>query len=150
MNNAVLGNTMENVGKHRYIKLVTTDKARNQLASEPKYRTAKYFSKNLMATEMKKTKVKMNKPVYIGMSKLGISKTLLYEFWYDYIKPKQQDKANLCYMDTESFVFYIKTKDFHKDVANDVEKCFDTSSYDEDDKRPHPIDKKKSNWSFQR
>ena len=88
MNNAVLGNTMENVGKHRYIKLVTTDKARNQLASEPNYRTAKYFSKNLMATEMKKTKVKMNKPVYIGMSKLGISKTLLFEFWYDYIKPK--------------------------------------------------------------
>ena len=109
MNNAVFGKTMENVRKHRDIKLVTTDKRRNQLASEPNYHTTKYFSENLMAIEMKKTKVKMNKPIYLGMSILDISKTLMYEFWYDYIKPKYQDKAKLCYMDTDSFAIYIKT-----------------------------------------
>ena len=114
MNNAVFGKTMENVRKHRDIKLVTTDKRRNQLASEPNYHTTKYFSENLMAIEMKKTKVKMNKPIYLGMSILDISKTLMYEFWYDYIKPKYQDRAKLCYMDTDSFVIHIKNDDFMK------------------------------------
>ena len=80
MNNAVFGKTMENVRKHRDIKLVTTDKRRNQLASEPNYHTTKYFSENLMAIEMKKTKVKMNKPIYQGMTILDIRKTLMYEF----------------------------------------------------------------------
>ena len=67
-----------------------------------------------MAIKMKKTKVKMNKPVYLGMSILDISKTLMYEFWYDYIKPKYGDRAKLCYTDTHSFIIYIKTKDFLK------------------------------------
>ena len=90
MNNAVFRKTMENVRKHRDIKFVTTDKRRNQLASEPNYHTTKYFSENLMAIEMKKkkTKVKMNTLIYLGMSILDISKSLMYEFWYDYIKPK--------------------------------------------------------------
>ena len=88
MNNAVFGKTMENVRKHRDIKLVTTDKRRSQLVSEPNYHTTKYFSENLMATEMKKTKEKMINPIYLGMSILDISKTLMCEFWYDYIKPK--------------------------------------------------------------
>ena len=116
MNNAVFGKTMENVRKHRDIKLVTTDKRRNQLVSEPNYHTTKYFSENLLAIEMKKTKVKMNKPVYLGMSILDISKTLMYEFWYDYIKPKYQDRAKLCYMDTDSFVIHIETEDFYEDI----------------------------------
>ena len=120
MNNAVFGKTMENVRKHRDIKLVTTDKRRNQLASEPNYHTTKYFSENLMAVEIKKSKVKLYKPIYLGMSILDISKTLMYEFWYDYIKPKYQDKAKLCYMDTDSFVIHIKTEDFYEDIANDV------------------------------
>ena len=143
MNNAVFGKTMENVRKHRDIKLVTTDKRRNQLASEPNYHTTKYFSENLIAIETEKTKVKMNKPIYLGMSILDISKTLMYEFWYDYIKPKYQDRAKLCYMDTDSFANYIKTEDFHKDIANDVEEWFDISNYSKDDKRPLPIDKNK-------
>ena len=96
-----------------------------------------------MAIEMKKTKLKMNKPIYLGMSILDISKTLMYEFWYDYIKPKYQDKAKLCYMDTDSFIIYIKTEDFYKDIANDVEKWFDTSNYDENDKMPLQIGKNK-------
>ena len=80
MNNSVFGKTMENIRKHRNIKLVTTDKRRNQLASEPNYHTTKHFSDNLMAIEMKKTRVKMNKPIYLGISILDISKTLMYEF----------------------------------------------------------------------
>ena len=93
MNNAVFGKTLENVRRHRDIKLVTTDKRRNRLASEPNYHITKYFSENLMAIEMKKTKVKMNKPIYRGMSILDISKTLMYEFWCDCIKPKFRDRA---------------------------------------------------------
>ena len=143
MNNAVFGKTMENVRKHRDIKLVTTDKRRNQLASEPNYHTTKHFSDNLMAIEMKKTKVKMNKPIYLGISILDISKTFLYEFWYDYIKPKYQDKVKLCYMDIDSFVIHIKTQEFYKDIDNDVEKWFDTSNYSEMNKRPLPIGKRK-------
>ena len=104
---------MENKRKHWDIKLVTTDKRRNQLASEPNYHITKYFSKNFMAIEMKKTKVNMNKPIYLGMSILVISKTLTYEFWYDYIKPKYQYKAKLCYMNTDNFVIHIKTEDYY-------------------------------------
>ena len=91
---------------------------------------------------MKITKVKMNKPVYLGMS-IDISKTLMYEFRYDYIKPKYGDRAKLCYIDSDSFFIYIETDDFYQDIANDVERWFDTSNYDENDKRPLPIGKNK-------
>ena len=130
MNNDVFGKTMENVRKHRDIKLVTTDKKRNQLVSEPNYHTTKWFSENLLAIEMKKTKVKMNNPVYLGLSKLEISKTLMYEFWYDYVRPKYGGNVKLCYMDTESFVMHIKTEDFYKDIADNIPKRFDTSNYE--------------------
>ena len=128
MNNAVFGKTMENVRNHRDIKLVTTDEKRNQLVSEPNYHTTKYFSENLLAIEMKKTKVIINKPVYLGMSVLDISKMLIYQFWYDNIKPKYGDRAKLCYMDTDSFIIYIKTEDFYRNIADDVERWFDTSN----------------------
>ena len=93
MNNSVFGKTMQNVRKHRDIKLVTIDQRRNQLVSELNYHTTKWFSENLLAIEMKKTNVKMNKPVHLGLSILEISKTLMYEFWYHYIKPKYQNNA---------------------------------------------------------
>ena len=86
MNNSVLGNTMENVRKHRSIKLVTNGKRRNQLVSEPNYHTTKWFSEDLLATEMNKTKIKIKKSIYLGLSILD-SKTM-YEFWYDYINLK--------------------------------------------------------------
>ena len=120
MNISVFGKTMENVRKHRDIKLITTDKRRNQLVSEPNYHTTKWFAEDLLATEMKKTKVKMNKPVYLGWSILDIRKTLIYEFWYDYIEPKYQSNAKLCYLDTDSFIIHIKTEDFYKDIVDDV------------------------------
>ena len=90
---------------------------------------------------MNKTNVKMNKPIYLGLSILDISKILMYEFWYDYMKPKYYDNVKLCYMDTDSFVMYIKTNDFYKDIANDVEKRFGTSNYEVN--RPLPIGKNK-------
>ena len=118
---------------------MTTEEKRINLVSEPNYHTTKQFSENLLVIEMKKTKVKMNKPVYLGMSILDISKTLMYEFWYDYVKPKYKYKAKLCYMDTDSFVINIFTEDFFKDISNDVERWFDTSNYDKNDKRPLQI-----------
>ena len=87
-----------------------------------------------MAIEMKKTKAKMNKPIYLGMSILDISKTLMSEFWYDCIKPKYRDRAKLSYMDTGNFVIHIKTEDFYEDIADNVEKWFDTYNYDQHDK----------------
>ena len=87
MNNSVFGKTMENIKKHRDIKLVTTDKKRSKLVSEPNYHTINLISEGLSIIEMKKTKVKMNKPIYLGLSILEISKILMYEFWYDYMKP---------------------------------------------------------------
>ena len=102
-----------------------------------------------MAIEMEKTKVKMNKLIYLSVSILDISKTLTYEFWYDYIKPKYQDRSKLCYMDTDSFVIHIITEDIYKDIATDIEKWFDTSNYEENNKRQMPIGKnKKVNCSF--
>ena len=130
MNNSVFGKTMENIRKHRDIKLVTTDRKRSTLVSEPNYHTIDLISEDLSIIEMKKTKVKMNKPIYLGLSILEISKILMYEFWYDYMKPKYNDNVRLCYMDTDSFVMHIKTNDFYKDIASDVENRFDTSNYE--------------------
>ena len=90
---------------------------------------------------MKKTKVKMNKPIYLGLSILEISKILMYEFWYDYMKPKYNDNVRLCYRDTDSFIMNIKTNDFYKDISDDVDNRFDTSNYEV--KRPLPIGKNK-------
>ena len=132
---------MENVRKYRDIKLVATDKKRSKLVSEPNYQTINLISEDLSIIEMKKTKVKMNKLIYLGLSILEISKTLMYEFWYDYMKPKYNDKVKLCYMDMDSFIMNIKTNDFYKDISNDVENRFDTSNYEVN--RPLPTGKNK-------
>ena len=142
MNNAVFGQTMENVRKQRDIKLVKTDYKRNKLVSEPNYHTMKLIDRNLAITEMKKVKVKMNKPIYLGLSILKISKITMYEIWYDYIRSKYQNKARLCYMDTDSFVINIKTKDFYKDIAKDFRERFDTSNFIFDRPLPKGINKK--------
>ena len=141
MNNAVFGKIMENIRKHRDIKLVTTDKKRNKLVSEANYHMINYISEDLSIIEMNKTRVKMNKPIYLGLSILDISKILMYEFWYDYMKPKYGNKVKLCYMDTDSFIMNIKTNDFYKYIANDVDKKFDTSNCELN--RPLPTGKNK-------
>ena len=144
MNNSVFGKTMENVRNHRDIKIVTTNKQRNKFAAEPNYHSTKHISKDFLIMEMTKAEVKMNKPTYFGRAILDISKTLLHEFWYDYLKPKYENRVKLCYMDTDSFVINIETEDFYKDIANDVDKWFDRSNYDEKDERPLAIEKNKN------
>ena len=129
MNNAVFEKTMENIRKHRDIKLVTTDK-KKKLVSEPNCHTINYISEDLSIIEMYKMKVKVNKPIYLGLSILDISKVLMNEFWYNYIKPKYGIKVKLCYMDTDSFIMNIKTNDFYKDISYDVGKRFDPSNYE--------------------
>ena len=142
MNNAVFGKTMENVRKHRDVKLVKTDRRRNKLVSEPNYHTMKLINDNLAIIEMRKVKVKMNKPVYLGLSILEISKITMYEFWYDYVKSKYGNRARFRYMDTDSFVINIKTKDFYKDIAENIKESFDTSNYIYDRPLPTGVNKK--------
>ena len=101
----------------------------------------KLIEENLSINEMKKVKVKLNKPIYLGLSILEISKTTMYGFWYDYMKREYGDMVKLCYTDTDSLVMIINTKDFYKDIAKDVEERFDTSNYGFD--RPLPKGKNK-------
>ena len=135
MNNSVFGKTVEIVRNHRDIKVVTTKKRRNKLASEPNYHSTKYISRDCLVMEMRKTEVRMNKPIYLGQAILDLSKTLMFQFWYDYIVPKYGDKAKLCYMDTDSLVMYIKTEDFYKDISDDVDRWFATFNFNRNDKR---------------
>ena len=111
MNNAVFGKTIENKRKHKDIKLVTTKARRNCLLSEPRYHATKHFFKIFISHRTEKAQIFMNKPVYIGLSILEISNIAMYKFRYDCVKPKYEEKAKLCNMDTDSFIFYIKIED---------------------------------------
>ena len=132
---------MENVRKHRDIKLVTNDAKRNKLVSEPNYHTTKWFSENLLAIEMKKTVIKANKSIYLGLAILSLSKIKMCDYWYNQMKPKYKDRLRLCYADMDSFIMHIKTEDFYKDIADDVEKKYDPSNYTVE--TPLPMGKKK-------
>ena len=108
MNYAVFERTMENVRKYRDIKFVTTDERRNYLVSN--YHTTNVYSENLLAIEIKNNNFFLNKPVYLGLPILELLKTVMYDFWYDYVKPKyKKKKAKLCYMEIYSFTVYIIT-----------------------------------------
>ena len=109
--------------------------------SEPNYHTINLISEDLSIIEMKKTKVKMNKPIYLGLSILEISKILMYKLLHDYMKLKYGNDVKLCYMDTNSLIMNINTNDFYEDITNDVEKRFDTSNYEIN--RPLPMGKNK-------
>ena len=134
---------MENLRNCRVVKLVAEEERRKKLVSEPNYDSCKQFSDSLMAIEMRKTEVLMDNPIAVGQAILDISKTLTYEFWYDYLKPKYQDNIKLCYMDTDRFILQIQTDNFFNDINNDVNKWFDTSNYDKNDNRPLEIGEKK-------
>ena len=129
MNNSVFGKTVENMRKHRDIKLVTTEKRRIYLLSEPNYHNTDFFTENLLAIEMRKTQVLMNKSVCLGLSMLDLSKTVMYEFWYDYVKTNYRKKTKLCYMDRDDFIVHVKTNDIYKDITDDIETRFYTSNY---------------------
>ena len=141
MNHAVFGKIMENVRKNRDIKLVTNDSKRNKLVLEPNYHTTNWFSENLLEIEMKKIVIKANKPIYLGLAILSLSKIRMYEYMYDDMKPKYGDNIKLSYMDTDSFIMHVKTEDFYEDIANDIGKNYDTPNYTFE--RPLPIGKNK-------
>ena len=138
MNNSVFGKTMENIRKHRNIKLVNNEEEYLRNVMRPNFKSGTLPGPDLMGCEMGKIKVVMNKPVYLGQAILDLSKTIMYEFHYDYMKRKyDDDELKLCYMDTDSLIYSIKTEDFYKDIADDVETRFDTSGYVPD--RPLPV-----------
>ena len=132
MNNSVFGKTMENIENHVNIKLVTEEKEAIKLAAKPNYDRYTIFDDNLIAVHMKRTKLKYDKPIYLGMCILDLSKTLMYDFHYNYIKKKYGDNAMLLFTDTDSLAYEIKTDDFYADISNDVESRFDTSDYPKD------------------
>ena len=129
MNNAVFGKTMENIRNRVIVKLVNTGDQFKKLTAKPNYDSRKIFNENLVSVHMKKTSLTMNKPVYLGMSILDLSKTVMFNFHYKYIKPKYGSKAKLLFTDTDSFLYEIQTEDFYKDISRDVKNRFDTSNY---------------------
>ena len=142
-NNSVFGKTMGNTKNHKDMKLVTSDKKYLKHVMKPNFKDGHPFSKHLFVAEMGKTEILMNKPMYLGQAILDLSKTLMYEFHYEYMRRKYGSKVNLCYMDTDSFVYEIETEDFYRDIARDVKKRFNTSGYSKDDNRPLPIGENK-------
>ena len=131
MNNAVFGKTMENIRNRKDVKLVNSVEKLRELIAMPNFVNRKIFSENLISVHMKKTNLTMNKPVYLGMCILDLSKTIMYDFHYNYIKPKYGDKAKLLFTDTDSLMYLIETEDFFKDISGDVKDRFDTSDYPE-------------------
>ena len=132
MNNSVFGKTIENIRKRQNIHLVDNRKKALKLSSRPNFDRCTIFDKNLIAVHMKKTEVYFNKPVYVGQSILDLSKTLMFDFHYNYIKKKYGKKSELLFTDTDSLMYEIKTKDFYKDIYIDVKNKFDTSDYPSD------------------
>ncbi len=135
MNNAVFGKTMENVRNRVNVKLVTNEKACNKLVKKSNFKSVNIFHENLIAVHMEKTSTKLDKPIQIGMSILDISKTLMYRFHYDYVKPKWGDRAKLLFTDTDSLCYEIRTEDFSEDIRGDVSEWFDMSNHEKD----HPL-----------
>ena len=127
MNNSVFGKTMENIRNRADIRLVTNESQARKLIKKPNFHHRNIFCENLVAIHLKKTRLVFNKPIYLGLSILDLSKTLMYDFHYNYIKPKYGEKAKLLFTDTDSLAYEIETKDFYKDISPDVKEMFDTS-----------------------
>ena len=146
MNNSVFGKTMENIRKHRNIELIMTEEKYLHTVMKPNFKSGIRFDENLMGCEMGKVKVIMKKTIYLSQAVLDLSKIVMYEFHYDYMKPKYDCENSclrgalclkLCYMETDSLAYEIKTEDFYADIADDVPARFDTSGYCPN--RPLPI-----------
>ena len=143
MNNSMFGKTMENIRKHTNIKLVNNEEEYLRNVMKPNFKCGTLLGPDLMSCEMGKMRVVMNKPVYLGQAILDLSKKIMYEFHYDYMILKYGDRLKLCYMDTDSLIYNIKTEDFYADIADDVETRFETSGYPSDGSRPLPVGKNK-------
>ena len=131
MNNSVFGKTMENLRNRVDVRLVNTKEKLRKLVAKPNFKSRKIFNENLVSVHMKKTSLLMNKPIYLGMCILDLSKIIMYDFHYNYIKSKYADKAKLLFTDTDSLMYEIQTEDFYKDISGDVKDRFDTSDYPE-------------------
>ena len=129
MNNSVFGKTIEDIRKRVDIKLVNDRGKAKKLTAKPNFKHLNIFCEELIAVHMKRTELKFDKPVYLGMYILDLSKIIMYEFHYNYIKPKYGDNAKLLFTDTDSLMYEIKTEDFYKDISGDVKNRFDTSDY---------------------
>ena len=131
MNNSVFGKTMENIRNRVVVKLVNTQEKFKKLVAKPNFKSCKIFNENLVSVHMKKTSLTMNKPVYLGMCILDLSKTIMFDFYYNYLKKKYGDKVKLLFSDTDSLMCEIQTEDFYNDISGDVWDRFDTSDYPE-------------------
>ena len=129
MNNSVFGKTIENIRKRHNIFLVDNRDKASKLTSRPNFDRSTIFDPHLIAVHMKKTEVYFNKPVYVGQAILDLSKLLMSNFHYNYIQKKYRHKAELLFTDTDSLMYHIHTKDFYKDISNDIKTKFDTSDY---------------------
>ena len=132
MYNSVFGKTIENIRKRQNIFIIDDRKKAVKLTSRPNFDRATIFDKNLIAVHTKKTEVYFKKPVYVGQAILDLSKTLMFDFHYNYIQEKYKDKAELLFTDTDSLMYQIHTDDFYKDISNDIITKFDTSDYPSD------------------
>ena len=142
MNNSVFRKTMENTRNRVDIRLVNDRRKAEKLAAKPNFKHLTIFDEDLVSIHIKRTKLKFNKPVYCGMAILDLSKTLMYDFHYNYIKPKFGENAKLLFTDTDSLCYETQTDDFFKDISKDVDQKFDTSNYPKDQKSGIPTGKK--------
>ena len=143
INNSVFGKTMENVRSRVDIQLCNNEEKAVKLFSKNNFDKRTIFSEYLIAVHMQKNRILLNKPIYLGMSILDLSKTLMYDFHYNYIKKKYDKNAKLLFTDTDSLMYEIKTEDFYKDISADVEKMFDTSNYPKEHPSGIPTGKNK-------
>ena len=148
MNNSVFGMTMENIGNRVDTRLVIEEKQTEKLVSKPTFEGRTIFSESLVAVHMKRVKIEFHKPIYVGFCILDLSKTLMYDFHYNYIVKKYGQKQKFLFTDTDSLSYETKTEDFYQDISSNVEEKFDTSNYTKN----HPSGittgfKQKSNWN---
>jgi len=143
MNNSVFGETMENIENRVDIRLIEDEIEAKKLAVKPNFDHCTIFDEKLVAIHMKRTKLYYNKPIYLEMCILDLSKTLMFDFHYTYIKPKYGDKVKLLYTDTDSLMYEIETEDFYRDTSDDAEARFDTSDFDKDHPSGIPTGKNK-------
>ena len=131
MNNSVFGKTIENIRKRQNVILVDDKDLAYKLSSKPNFEQSTIFDENLITCHMKKTEVYFNKPIYVGQAILDLSKTLMFDFHYNYIRDKFGDKAELLFTDTDSLMYLIRTEDFYQVINEDIKRKFDTSDYPE-------------------
>ena len=131
MNNSVFGKTIENIRKRLNVILIDNKALAYKLSSKPNFDRSTIFDENLIACHMKKTEVYFNKPIYVGQAILDLSKTLMFDFHYNYIKEKFGDKDELLFTDTDSLMYLIQTEDFYQDINKHNKRKFDTSDYPE-------------------